>query len=151
MFVVGVLGVEAYETDVWNYIKANPTRLAPKPIETSLADPLADTMTGSPSHHTTNGSGASGSKEEAPQATMTITVRSGKEEGLQMDVKPTTTMNAIAKQYIRHVKGDSISDVELRGMLSRCRLEFDGDHLDLKTRVQETDIDDGEVIDLVFL
>ncbi|KAG0143414.1 hypothetical protein CROQUDRAFT_183584 [Cronartium quercuum f. sp. fusiforme G11] len=141
--------LKAYEIDVWNYIKANPDRLVDKPVE---PNPLVLTNISSlpsnllPSHS----AGDEHEAEKEHEGTITIRVRSGKEEGLEMLVKPTTKMITIARQFIKQIKSDSISEDQVKNQLSNCRLEFDGEHLDLSKRVQEIGIEDGEMIDITF-
>ncbi|KAH9811821.1 hypothetical protein DFH28DRAFT_980656 [Melampsora americana] len=124
--------LKAYEPDVWQFIKTNP-------VQSNTRD----------NHQAINyqpETGNQSSQDEAPSAInasektdnkrdeenrgvgdnhIKITVRNGNKNGLEMIVKPTTSAK-------------------------KCKLEFDGEHLELTTKIQETEIEDGEVLDLIF-
>lgn len=146
-----MLFVEAYEADVWQYIKSQPAiRLTEAQGEPSAegAVSLTDDVASPPP--TTQTKERAGTEEAEDDGRMTIKVRNGPKEELEMVVRPKTTAGAIVRQYIKAMSDERLTDAEIRERAKRCRLEFDGEHLGAESRVQDTEIEDGEVLDLVI-
>ncbi|EGG13228.1 uncharacterized protein MELLADRAFT_76228 [Melampsora larici-populina 98AG31] len=147
--------LKAYETDVWQFIKTNPVRSNRRDDdhtnndEPTTSDSIEDRQ---PEAHTSANPSVNSNnkKDEIGSNHIKLTVRNGNKNGLEMIVKPTTTASSIIRQFLKEMADGKITEDEIKSQLEKCKLEFDGETLELTTKVQDTDIEDGEVLDLVF-
>ncbi|CAH7687348.1 expressed protein, partial [Phakopsora pachyrhizi] len=88
-----------------------------------------------------------------------ITVRDNRRRQLELLVRPTTTMLSIVKQFIKEItsnqsSGDGdesrIGSDELKRLSGSCKVEFDGEAIGLRSRVDETDIGSDDIVDIRF-
>lgn len=123
---------ECYRSDVYAYLREqrsvlrSPTRSPARAASSARPEP------GSPS---------------ATVETLTITVRRGQERDLDLTVKKTTSVLAIIKQFLKEDEG--LLGEALTRKAKRCTLEFDGERLALESKVGETELDDGDLCDVV--
>lgn len=66
---------------------------------------------------------------------------------LPLAVKPTTSCLAIIKQFLKETEG--LTGPALTAKAKKCRLEYDGELLDFKTKVGETELDEDDLCDIV--
>ncbi|KAI8457648.1 hypothetical protein BY996DRAFT_546532 [Phakopsora pachyrhizi] len=125
--------LKGYESRVWEYVQ-QVSRVSDRPTQAREV-----------------------SKEK--EKLIAITVRDNRRRQLELLVRPTTTMLSIVKQFIKEItsnqsSGDGdesrIGSDELKRLSGSCKVEFDGEAIGLRSRVDETDIGSDDIVDIRF-
>ncbi|CAH7667307.1 expressed protein [Phakopsora pachyrhizi] len=169
---------EGYESRVWEYVQ-QVSRVSDRPTQEIFStdenyrqSQSLDQSPGEGSTRTTvrrkedeevgdlsRSEGLAREVSKEKEKLIAITVRDNKRRQLELLVRPTTTMLSIVKQFIKEItsnqsSGDGdesrIGSDELKRLSGSCKVEFDGEAIGLRSRVDETDIGSDDIVDIRF-